>query len=357
MRSSTSWFKKPSFAYRERSERRSAPALAAYHWDGSTPKQDCVRDISSTGVYLLTQDRWAPGEVVSLTLQRIGPLQKAPERQIAVQAKAIRWDESGVAFSFVMPKGSDLRLWESPLKSSTQQSEPEDILREFKTAKALAFLRRICPQAITEITHTLREGLSNYRLDSAVDVALQAEEMLTFEPDTDRMLAHPQVIMRILEGGSWADADWVRQLWAGLLATACTPRAEDRSNLSHISLLSQLTTIHARIFSAACEKAVMVASGPVYISAAPITRTAAEMIQITGSRDLVRIDRDVQHLSDLELIPKRVKSQFFSVIEEANITPTCRAMELYARCKGHRGAPQEFFSSVPADASVMAYHQ
>ena len=108
-------------AERRRAERRNSPSLAAYHWKGPIPRQNTVRDISATGAFLLTQERWEPGEIIALTLQRSGP----PERDnsFSVQARAVRWDEQGVAISFVLPTGADLRLWQSPLKSAAEQNE------------------------------------------------------------------------------------------------------------------------------------------------------------------------------------------------------------------------------------------
>ncbi len=131
---------------RRRAERRSSPELAAYLWNGSLQQQAHIKDISSTGLYLLTKERFAPGDTLSLTLQRRGPIEGNFERRVAVQAQAVRWGDDGVAVSFVLPPGMDLRLWQSPLKSSAEQTEPEDILREFRIAGALAFLARLCPR-------------------------------------------------------------------------------------------------------------------------------------------------------------------------------------------------------------------
>ena len=137
MNALSSWFRKPSFSYRDRAERRAAPYLAAYHCDGSIPKQNCIRNISETGAYLITKQRWAKGEVISLTLRRKGPLARTPEHRFSLQAKAVRQDKNGVAVSFVLPTGADLRLWQSPLKTVEEQTEPEDILVEFRTAAAV----------------------------------------------------------------------------------------------------------------------------------------------------------------------------------------------------------------------------
>src|SRR3569833_3359888 len=102
-----------------RAERRNSPALAAYHWKGPYPRPNSIRDISSTGAFLLTQERWEPGEVISLTLQRSEPPEK--ENSFPVQAKAVRWDDQGVTKTNKLPAGADLRLWQSPLKSAELQ--------------------------------------------------------------------------------------------------------------------------------------------------------------------------------------------------------------------------------------------
>ena len=77
-----------------KTERRSVHQFAAYRWNGSTLKQDAVRDISSTGVYILTEERWQRGMLVWLTLQEEGGLEKRPERRIGVQAKVVSWEKT-----------------------------------------------------------------------------------------------------------------------------------------------------------------------------------------------------------------------------------------------------------------------
>ena len=47
-----------------------APGLAAYYWNGSSPVAHGIRDISSTGLYVVTEERWYPGTLVLMTLQR-----------------------------------------------------------------------------------------------------------------------------------------------------------------------------------------------------------------------------------------------------------------------------------------------
>lgn len=301
-----------------------------------------------------TEKHWTPGQLISLTLQRKGPLARTPEHRFALQARAVRSDRNGIGVAFVLAKHADLRLWESPLKTAEEQTEPEDILSEFRTAAAISFLRRKCPDAAKDVRKLLRERLSNYRLASAVEIALHAEEMLVFESDNVKMRAHPALVMRILEDGSWAENERIQQFWAGLLATACTTAKDNQSNMIFIDMLSQLTTVHARIFTAACAKATIVESKHGGVNACRLGCSAEEMIQIAGLHDLVKIDRDLEHLAELGLLVNRVKSRFFSLIHEADITPTNLGLQLYARSNGHRGDLKDFYRVAPAQVSAMA---
>ena len=338
-------FQKFSSQERQRSERRPAHGFTAYHWTDAAPKQDDIRDISSTGVYLLTEERWLPGTQVSLTLQRKGPLEKNSERRVTLQAKAIRWGDDGVGLSFALPEDLDPHLWESLLESAGGRKEP-DILGQFRMAEALAFLSRICPQAAEEVKQLLRGGLGNYRVASAVEIALKAEAMLASEPHADRTRAHPRLVVPIIEVGSWAETDWTTHLWAGLLATSCTEDGNDESNLAFVELFSQLASTHVDIFTTSCTRAPKIVSESGEISSRPVICTLEDIEQIAGSGHLLRIERDLEHLFDLGLIAKSVKTPSLLPIEQADITPSSLGLQLYARCNGHRGAPQDFYAAV-----------
>ncbi len=77
--------------------------LVAYYWDGAAPMAHEVRDISSTGFYLLTQERWHLGTIVTMTLQRTdnSNFDSGTQHHIAVMSKVVRLDEDGVGFAFI----------------------------------------------------------------------------------------------------------------------------------------------------------------------------------------------------------------------------------------------------------------
>jgi hypothetical protein len=91
------WSPDPRRAPRER-----APGLAAYYWNGAAPKAHSVRDISATGLYVVTEERWYPGTLILMTLQKTHAGEELAERSISVQSRAVRWGNDGVGLQFVL---------------------------------------------------------------------------------------------------------------------------------------------------------------------------------------------------------------------------------------------------------------
>ena len=96
-----SWFGKLMSHDRRKARRHEAPALAAYYWDGGAPVAHRIRDISSAGFYLLTEQRWYVGTMITMTLQRTG-VDAGSEPSIAVQARVVRSCADGVGLAFVL---------------------------------------------------------------------------------------------------------------------------------------------------------------------------------------------------------------------------------------------------------------
>jgi hypothetical protein len=98
-----SWFKRLSSFDHRRAERLESPLLIAYYWDGSVPVGHEIRDISSSGFYLVTTERWHPGTVVTMTLQRSDIVHSDVngDNYISVLSRVVRPGEDGVGFAFV----------------------------------------------------------------------------------------------------------------------------------------------------------------------------------------------------------------------------------------------------------------
>jgi len=343
------WFEKFLSSGTQRSQRRSTEGFAASYWTGSAMKEAYVSNISSTGVLLLTDEAWHPGKVVSLTLQRKGPLEMNPEHRMTWQARVVRREGDGIGLTFISPSDAESRKWESLLDSLAERTKVEDMLRLVRMAEALGFLRRLCPGGAEEVKELLGGRLSNHRVENAVEIALEAESILQGEPNTDELRAHPHLVVRILEYGSAADGRWIQKFWAGLLAASCSADGKDESNLAMIDLLNQLLPDHVRILEYACTSATKVLSESGAVSAPMHACTTEEILEKSGTR-ASRIHVDREQLTDLGLLVKEVDLQVVVPARKVNLTPSSLGLQLYARCRGHRGPLQEFYGLSSPDA-------
>ena len=132
MNSPKGWFRRFFVQDKRRAKRRSTPQLVAHYWTGAAPGATGVQDISVGGLYLLTEERWYPGTLIKMTLQRTDSADDGSERFIIVQSKAVRWGKDGVGLEFVLTDSEDSR---------DNDGQQINVLADEKTLKR--FLRRL----------------------------------------------------------------------------------------------------------------------------------------------------------------------------------------------------------------------
>ena len=86
--------------------REASTGVAAYYWTGGPPEAHPVRDISPTGLYVVTEERWYPGTLILMTLQNTAFGAEVAERTICVHSRAVRWGKDGVGLQFVLQNES-----------------------------------------------------------------------------------------------------------------------------------------------------------------------------------------------------------------------------------------------------------
>lgn len=110
-----------------RAPRVAIPWLGAYFFTGGKPVAYAVRDISTSGMYVLTEERWYPGTVIRVTLtDRRDP---TPERSITVNALVARPGNDGVGLAFVL--NEDIRSGKSSAIDSRAQGIDRDQIELF----------------------------------------------------------------------------------------------------------------------------------------------------------------------------------------------------------------------------------
>jgi hypothetical protein len=116
-----------------KSPRESSPALAAYYWTGAAPVAHTVKNISTSGLYVITEERWYPGTLVLMTLQKTSDGEVTVEGSVTVYARAVRWDNDGVGLQFIPSDDPEARKGLNTLASGVNKRDLEQFLEQFRT--------------------------------------------------------------------------------------------------------------------------------------------------------------------------------------------------------------------------------
>jgi PilZ domain len=81
--------------------RKRWPRLEAYDTESSSVVPHAVRDISTTGLYLMTDERWPLGTRVRMSLQRTDGLDDTSMIPTTIELRVSRWGADGVGLEFV----------------------------------------------------------------------------------------------------------------------------------------------------------------------------------------------------------------------------------------------------------------
>lgn len=327
--------RKLGYPKRPRPARRIPSGLIGVYRTEATRKRGRIRQISTTGIYLLTDDRWPIGEVLDLAIEREDSEQKVAPVQINVQARVASSGSDGVGLGFVLPGGMDSSLWEFLIENADAEVQTEHISLLFRMVRTILFLCRLCPSGAEEAIGLLGKKLDGPRTSNALDIALEAEKRIKASPGSEHIHCHPQMVASILQEGSWSNDELMRQLWAGLLVTSCSPEGTDESNQRFVELLVQMTPAQGHILAAGCAKAIELAEGSEDASSHQIVITPEQMIQISGMYDLYRSATDVSYLYNFGLFDKVFDFTTYLPKDSFTVTPSKLGLELFRRCQGN----------------------
>lgn len=317
-----------------RAERRIPPGFAARKGNDTASRAAHIHDISSTGIYLFTEERWPLGELTACTIQIEGAPPGA-DAEFSVQVKVARHDKDGIGLSFVLPPGVDPQLWELLIEKAATLRKEEGIEFMFRMLRAVLLLSRLCGAGANHAIQLFGGELDEARTETAVQISIEADKLLASEPGAASLRAHPEHVAHLIKFGSWSIGGLSKQLWAGLLATSCTPDGTDESNRQYVDLLVNVTPTQALIFVVACNKALEVMSADQDHPSTRITFTPEEMKQLTGKTDLTRVATDIAYLFHSGLLDKNFDFTSYIPTENFDITPAGLGMEVYRKCKGH----------------------
>ena len=324
----------------KRAERRIPSGFAARRGNDPAARAATIHDISASGLYLLTEERWPLGELVPLTVHvegthLVGTVPDGVEPDLPVQAQVTRHGKDGVGLSFVLPAGLDANLWEVLMRNASALTDAKTVWFTFRMLRTVLFLCRLCGAEAHDAIVLLGGELDEQRTETAFDIAIGAEELLAQEPGGDALRADPKLVASLVKFGSWAIDDLTKHLWMGLFATSCTATGTDNSNQAFVDMLVNVTPTQSLIFITACNKAMETMQENEDHPPARVIFTPQEMMQLTGRSDISRIATDIAYLFHAELVEKNFDFTSYLPAENFDITPARLGLELYKRCKGH----------------------
>ena len=205
---------------------------------------------------------------------------------------------------------------------------------------AKAFLSRICLPASEEFGLLLQDQVKAWRASRATLIAKKAEEKVKLHHGDALVSVQPRIAHSVFEEGSWIQDEVVHDMWSGLLASACNEDGGDDSNVIFVGILKQLTALQVRVLRFSIERADKYVSSAGWIYAKNIFYPIDEIKKMCGTDDVIRIDRELDHLRSLELIA----GGFPLDSDVADLTPTPLALNLYVRAEGFPGTPAEYWN-------------
>lgn len=327
-------------------QRAPAPELDALYSTESERKKFRVKDISATGLFLLTKDPLRPGTNLELTLQKcsipkeedalLDLVDQAPPVEVQLRCKAVRVGADGVGMAF--EPDSATATWIRVVGLVVNLTGETDRVRLLRMSKALEFILRVSPEAEADLLQMSVSRMSRGQATRAFDIALLGDEIAARRGAVRRNVS-AKLVLRILEDGSKVDEEHTRRMWAELLASSCGEDANDAVNLNYASILSRIDAVQMRIFEAACKLAMQSGWEQGFRFRQDLHRDAEEIKRVTHLQNLMAIERDLNHLFELGLLEQTDRPILCEQVERVNMTPTHLALKLYAQCKGQPEPP------------------
>lgn len=312
--------------------------LVAFFGTDRDQKWAKVKDISATGIYLLSKDRLPPGTAVQLILQKRSLLERDAQPRVQLRAWCVRVDEDGMGLTFVN-EPANAGAWSKSMGMAGKLLDASHPVKLFRATKAFAFLMRICPDAETKILPLLSE-VNSERVECMIEIALQAEALLASRGAEPSPEVAPALILRVLEYGSKVNDEQLLPNWAGLLVSFCLQKGQEDAAIRFMALVSKLDRDHMAVLAVACARAALTGWQPGFVFSPPLHCPAEEISTITGIPNLTAVERDLNYLHQLGLLEKTAKPLGCAQLDLVNITPTALGLKLYFKCRGYADVPE-----------------
>lgn len=350
---------------RRKDQRVDANGLTVSYLAGKEQKTVRIGNISPTGLYLVTGERWAPGAPVLLTLGEKSVFDSCSRSQVKLWAKCARVDDNGVGLSFAHSHINSTKWLEAMSKAPSMIAENHPV-HVFRFTRALAFLFHISPTSEEQILNLMTKGFSREGAERAIEVALFAADILESQSSECRMDVSPNLVLKILEVAAEVNDQEAREYSARLLSACTLTDPQDDLNPLLANLLSRLDLLHLRILTAAWSLASEV--DPKASSSMPNCAecTVEEIQAIAGIANEEQVESMVDGLHELGLLGSTAKRALGVRLLKVNMTLTSLGLRFCERCcsqpepgieESQEGAFYEPYVSLEIDGAFSACTQ
>jgi Abortive infection alpha len=217
-----------------------------------------------------------------------------------------------------------------------------------------AFVGKICMPAAEEFGLLLQDKVKSWRAANATKILERAQLKLQDGSGIDNAHAHPRIVGKIIDRGSWVHESNLQDMWAGLFVSSCTTTGNDESNLIFVNLLDQITSLEAKIIELLCKDArIKPNPSRLLVSDVVVNIPLAGLHSVTGIDSVAELDTALDHLHNLGLIGfgSGFPTPGGTPDLVARLSASALGLSLYARAQGFRGEIFDFYEKDNAQES------
>lgn len=174
---------------RRRGERHLTSELVAYYWDGGVPKAHSIKNITYSGAYLATEERWYVGTIILLTLQRLA--ETDPSVCINIPCQVVRHGPDGVGLKFMLSSKEELRAIQRLLVKVRRSRGPD--ARSGTSGQAVVEFALMVPLIFLLIVNALNFGSFIYCWLTVADAVRAAGDYASMGSNTAGSPVTPNV--------------------------------------------------------------------------------------------------------------------------------------------------------------------
>jgi hypothetical protein len=175
-----------------RAPRGEQPEVLVHYWDGSVPAGRHVRDISESGAYIYTPERWYVGTIIRIILQGYQTAVRedgttGPKASICIPARIVRHGSDGVAVEFVFQseeEGQTFRTFLADIPAQPPRATERSKVTSHREGQALVEFSLMIPLVFLLAVNAVNFGGYLFAWVTVANAARAGAQYMTMSTDS-----------------------------------------------------------------------------------------------------------------------------------------------------------------------------